>query len=120
MRHCFTVWIALLGFLALIRIPDAAAADPYGGVTELKVPGAPAGRWSVAALTQADGGRRLVFVTPAGNAFWLRGVYGLGTTGSVITFPGYPAGYTHDGRAIEKTGSRAAWAAYTVKRIRSW
>src|SRR5207248_6649139 len=109
--------IALLAFLALVRIPAATAADPYGGITELKVPGAPAGRWSVATLTQTDGTRRLVFVTPAGNAFWLRGVYAVNTNGSVITLPGYPAGYTHNQRAIEKAGSGAAWLAYTVKRI---
>src|SRR6184192_3692696 len=71
--------IAILAFLALVRIPAAAATDPYGGITELKIPGAPAGRWSVATLTQADGTRRLVFVTPAGNAFWLRGVYSVNT-----------------------------------------
>ena len=112
--------IAILAFLALVRIPAAAATDPYGGITELKIPGAPTGRWSVATLTQADGTRRLVFVTPAGNAFWLRGVYALNTSGSVITLPGYPAGYTHDQRAIEKAGSRGAWLAYTVKRVRSW
>src|SRR5207248_10490229 len=101
--------IALLAFLALVRIPAATAADPYGGITELKVPGAPSGRWSVATLTQRDGTRRLVFVTPAGNAFWLRGVYGLVPNGSVINLPGYPAGYTHDQRTIEKFGSRAGW-----------
>jgi hypothetical protein len=44
---------------------SAAAGDRYGSLTELKVPGAPTGRWSVAKLTQADGTRRLVFVTPA-------------------------------------------------------
>src|SRR5438093_2346180 len=118
--HRSILSIALLAFLALVRIPAAAAADQYGGITELKVPGAPAGRWSVATLTQTDGTRRLVFVTPAGNAFWLRGVYALNTNGSVITLPGYPVGYTHDQRAITKAGSRAAWIAYTVKRVRSW
>jgi hypothetical protein len=111
--------IALLG-LSAFNPMSAAAADRYGGVTELKIPAAPTGRWSVAKLTQADGTRRLVFVTPDGHAFWLRGVYGLGTSGSVIAFPGYPAGYSHDQRAIEKVGSRAGWAAYTIKRIRSW
>ena len=47
--------IALLAFLALVPIPAAAATDPYGGITELKIPGAPTGRWSVATLTQAVG-----------------------------------------------------------------
>jgi hypothetical protein len=119
LMHNAVLWTILLAVLALIPV-SAAAGDRYGGVTELKVPGAPTGRWSVAKLTQADGARRLVLVTPAGNAFWLRGVYGVGTTGSVITVPGYPAGYTHDQRAIEKVGSRAAWVAYAIKRIRSW
>src|SRR5207302_3272914 len=111
LMHRSVLCIAILVFLALVRFPAAAATDLYGGITELKVPGAPAGRWSVATLTQADGTRRLVLVTPAGNAFWLRGVYSVNTNSSVIKLPGYPADYTHDQRAIEKTGSRAAWIA---------
>ncbi len=46
--------------------------DPFGGITALASPRGASGGWRVEKI-----GKRWVFVTPAGNAFWMIGIWGV-------------------------------------------
>src|SRR5437870_1189755 len=82
----------------------AQTLDQYGGYANLPVPGGGSGTFRVAKL-----GDRWVWVTPAGNAFWLRGVYGMDRGGSYET------------AVIAKYGDAdLTWAPQQNRRLQSW
>jgi agarase len=66
--------------------------DRYGGYEGLRVPGGATGFFRLEKV-----GLRWVFVTPEGNAFWLRGVYGVdwgGREHRTVASAKYPQGET--------------------------
>ena len=78
--------------------------DQYGGYTSLPVSGGATGRFRVAKL-----GNRWVWVTPEGNAFWLRGVYGVDKGG------------VYETNVIAKYGDAdLRWAPQQVRRLLAW
>ncbi|MHB8655924.1 MAG: hypothetical protein ACYDA9_18835 [Terriglobia bacterium] len=60
-------------------------------------------------------GDRWLFVTPAGNAFWMLGVYAVDTQDSVDD-----RGETYSHRIVSKYGDKYTWAKQTVKRLKAW
>jgi hypothetical protein len=99
-------WLLTLTLLPSLFLPVTAAKaqtlDQYGGYTSLPVPGGGTGYFRVAKL-----GNRWVFATPAGNAFWMRGVFNA----------------TYDDRFVNiatKYGSSGTWGKQVVRRMKSW
>ncbi len=101
------VWAVLAGWLCVASA--AGAAHPYGG---LPIRVARPGRY----FRLKRIGRRWVFVTPHGNAFWMLGVYDVDTPDSPDNLPGK----SYNDRVLKKYGSRNRWAEAAVKRLRSW
>ncbi len=84
--------------------------DAFGGVTALRSPHGGNGRWRTEKI-----GKRWVLVTPAGNAFWMIGVWGV-TGDSHLD----ERGGQYDARAQTKYGSLAALNLQANRRLKSW
>jgi len=84
--------------------------DAFGGVTALHSPHGASGRWRTEKI-----GKRWVLVTPAGNAFWMIGVWGV-TGDSHFD----ERGGQYDTRAQTKYGSLAALNLQANRRLKSW
>ena len=84
--------------------------DAFGGVTALPSPRGGNGRWRTEKI-----GNRWVFVTPAGNAFWMIGIWGV--TGDEHLDE---RGVTFDQRTAAKYESTAARSLQANRRLRSW
>ena len=106
----------LLIMASVLLAPGLAPAqtlDQYGGYTGIAVPGGGTGYFRVTKVNN-----RWVFVTPDGNAFWMRAVY--------------YTGYTSDGGTTYQTAIKAkypngsggldSWTFGTqsVRRLKSW
>lgn len=89
---------------------SAAQVDAFGGVTALRSPHGASGRWRTEKI-----GKRWVLVTPAGNAFWMIGVWGV-TGDSHLD----ERGGRYDDRAQAKYGSAAALYLQANRRLKSW
>lgn len=104
--------VALLCGSASLHAQDAAALDIYGGSTALTCPNGPAPHF----YTQKIGDRWWL-CTPAGNVFWLRGVYHVDSSDD---------GLDHQGNRLStvltaKYGNNSTkWGPPTVARLRSW
>ena len=85
--------------------------DQYGGDTSLPVPGGATGYFRTGKLN----GNRWVLVSPLGNTVWLRGVFGVGGSGSIPD-----QGVSYDTRVLAKYGSYATWRLQTVRRLKAW
>jgi hypothetical protein len=96
--------LALL-LLLLVPAPAWAQTDLYGGYTAIPVPGGGTGSFRVAKIN----GNRWVFVSPLGNAFWLRGVQNARESALVSSV--IPTKYG---------GSAEAWAQTRNERLVSW
>lgn len=93
--------------------PTAAAQnlDQYGGYRDLPAPGGATGFFRVEKM-----GTRWVFVTPDGNAFWMRGVYNVDVSIHVDDLGG-----TYRNRVIAKYGDAdLRWAPQQNRRLKSW
>jgi hypothetical protein len=101
-------WFLALTLVASLFLPATSAAqtlDQYGGYTSLPVAGGATGRFRVGKL-----GSRWVLVTPAGNAFWMTGVFNI----SVDTrFVDLSAKYG-------VTNAQASFGIQATKRLKSW
>ena len=84
--------------------------DAFGGVTALPSPRGPSGRWRTEKI-----GNRWVFVTPAGNAFWMIGIWGITGDGHADE-----RGVSFDQRMAAKYESVPAGSLQANKRFRSW
>ena len=84
--------------------------DAFGGVTALPSPRGGNGRWRTEKIRN-----RWVFVTPAGNAFWMIGIWGV--TGDEHLDE---RGVTFDQRTAAKYESTAARSLQANRRLRSW
>ena len=87
-----------------------AQTDPFGGVTALASPRRASGGWRVEKI-----GKRWVFVTPAGNAFWMIGIWGVpGDTRAD------ERGGNYDQRTAAKYGNLPTQYLQANRRLRSW
>jgi hypothetical protein len=104
--------ISLLGVLLLFPgiAPAQTTLDQYGGYVGLPVPGGATGFFRVGKL-----GNRWVFVTPDGNAFWMRGVYNVTGDDHVDEL-----GDTYNNRLLRKYGSAAVGWAQANRRLQAW
>ncbi len=84
--------------------------DAFGGVTALPSPRGPSGRWRTEKI-----GNRWVFVTPAGNAFWMIGIWGITGDGHADE-----RGVSFDQRMAAKYESVPAGSLQANRRLRSW
>lgn len=85
--------------------------DKYGGLADAPVAGGATGYFRVAKV-----GNRWELVTPAGNAFFMLGVYNISGDTHKDELGG-----TYDSRAITKYGDRDInWGPQQVRRLRSW
>ncbi len=85
--------------------------DPYGGSTQLQCPAGVAMHF----YTQKVGNRWWL-CTPAGNVFWMRGMYAVETDGGVDY-----AGISYTNQAIAKYGNAdLAWGPQQNRRLKSW
>jgi hypothetical protein len=106
--------LTVLGVLAsVLRTGPARGAvgldlDEYGGVKVLV--SKPTG-----SFTRAKVGDRWVLVTPAGNAFWMLGVFLVDVAGSIDDLKD-----SYANRIVTKYGSKPKWAEQTVKRLKMW
>jgi O-antigen ligase len=107
------VAIAALALALGVAAPSIARAeqtaeprlDTYGGLP-VRV-SEPTGVFHVKKI-----GTRWIFVTPEGNAFWLRGVYAVGWgDGGTVAYESYKAKYNSD---------QIAFATHALRRIKSW
>ena len=91
-----TSFLLLVASLFLTpSITPAQTLDQYGGYTGIAVPGGGTGYFRVAKMNN-----RWIFVTPDGNAFWMRAVYYTGYTSDGGTY--VPDG--HQGKIPERIG----------------
>jgi hypothetical protein len=84
--------------------------DAFGGALSLPSPHGASGRWRTEKI-----GNRWVFVTPAGNAFWMIGVWGVTGDSHVDE-----RGGQYDTRAQAKYGNLAAVNLQANRRLKSW
>ncbi len=102
-------WFLALALLSSLILPVPAATaqtlDQYGGYTSLPVPGGATGRFRVGKL-----GSRSVFVTPAGNAFWMTGVFNIDVDTRFVDIAAKYGG----------TNPQASFGIQATKRLRSW
>ena len=105
--------IAALALALGVAAPSIARAqqtaeprlDTYGGLP-VRV-SEPTGVFHVKKI-----GTRWIFVTPEGNAFWLRGVYAVGWgDGGTVAYESYKTKYNSD---------QIAYATHALRRIKSW
>jgi hypothetical protein len=102
--------LALVGALLAAALPALSQTDAepgldkFGGYTSLPVPGGGTGFFRVAKV-----GKRWVFVTPQGHAFWLRSVYNAAET-------------FIEPAVIKKkyAGNIEAWATQRNRRLLAW
>ena len=88
-----------------------AQVDAFGGVIALHSPHGGTGRWRTEKL-----GKRWVLITPAGNAFWMIGIWGI--TGDAHADE---RGASYDQRAAAKYGNSTPLASLQAnRRLRSW
>ncbi len=90
-------------------IATAQTLDQYGGYLGLSVPGGATGHFRVAKLNN-----RWVFVTPAGNAFWMLGVYNVSLEGTNAL------GVPYQTTVMNKYGTATVWGAQETVRLKSW
>ena len=87
-----------------------AQFDAFGGVSTLPSPRGATGRWRTEKI-----GKRWVLVTPAGNAFWVIGNWGV--TGDAHADE---RGGNYDQRTLAKYGSLPAVHLQANRRLKSW
>ena len=94
--------VAALGLAGLLLAPAADSSpntDRYGGYVDLPAPGGATGFFRVEKV-----GNRWVFVTPAGHAFWYRGVQNIG---DYFFVPG-------------KYATKEEWGVQVRRRLKRW
>ncbi len=84
--------------------------DPYGGSTQKPCPAGPAAHFFTQKIAN-----RWWLCTPAGNAFWMQGVFNVDTDGGTDWL-----GVNNDSLEITKYGSRPAWANSVLWRLQAW
>jgi hypothetical protein len=87
-----------------------AQVDAFGGVTALHSPRGGTGRWRTEKI-----GKRWVLITPAGNAFWMIGIWGV--AGDSLADE---RGGTYDKRSAAKYGNAAIGSLQANRRLTSW
>jgi len=104
---CRSIVLALLTTSLFTSTPvSAQSLDQYGGYVDLPMPGGATGYFRVEKV-----GTRWVFVSPAGNAFWLRAVQ--------VADPNQSAAYVS--AVIAKYGDKTVvWARQTATRMLRW
>ncbi len=102
-------WLLALTLLSSLFLPVPAATaqtlDQYGGYASLPVPGGATGYFRVGKL-----GDRWVFVTPAGNAFWMTGVFNINADTRFVDLAAKYGG----------TNPQASFGIEATKRLTSW
>ncbi len=112
LRRLCTVASILAAVLALTpSISPAQTLDQYGGYVGLSVPGGATGHFRVAKLNN-----RWMFATPAGNAFWMLGVYNVDVDEHVTDL-----GRTYKQVVIAKYGDAdLTWGPQQNRRLKAW
>jgi hypothetical protein len=87
-----------------------AQVDAFGGVTALHSPRGGTGRWRTEKI-----GKRWVLITPAGNAFWMVGIWGVAGDGGADE-----RGGSYDKRTAAKYGNTPNQYLQANRRLRSW
>lgn len=93
-----------------IPTPSTATYDQYGGVIAKPSPNGATGAWRVEKF-----GNHWIFVTPAGHAMWMKGVFDVAVDSHTDDL-----GSDYKSRIMNKYGSLANWAFYTNKRLKAW
>ncbi len=89
---------------------SGAAVDQFGGVLAVRSAAKPTGAWHMEKLNG-----RWVFVTPAGHAFWMLGVWFVSGDEHKDE-----RGATYDQRTKSKYGATAISALQTYRRLHAW
>ncbi len=120
---------AALGIQATLNLTIASGVyDQYGGITELACSNGPAPHF----YTQKINGRWWL-CTPAGNAFWMRGVYDVDASDTEADYQGVfeygtactsasPASVSDPCSVVEQKYGDASvtWGPQTVQRLKAW
>ncbi len=104
------VLLTTTALLAPAVVP-AQTLDQYGGYAGLSIPGGATGHFRVAKLNN-----RWMFATPAGNAFWMLGVYNVDVDEHVTDL-----GRTYKQVVIAKYGDAdLTWGPQQNRRLKAW
>ncbi len=95
--------------LAAWPLPFSAEHDPFGGLSGQAI--APPGQ----DFRMVRAGERWLFATPAGNAFWMRGVFDVNLSDSQ-----YLPDRSYLGNILAKYGTETVWGRQIVRRLRRW